>query len=517
MVTENQKSYTYRLMTPQEIEEYDRRPAIGHHEYYITQSQRKYFPYALAYAEAHKCTTVKVNRIKFEFEFHADKCSYVHITSMGEKTKHIIVKNQPQKPADMPTAEEHALSIELCQRFIASTVFNKRKIDDSAFASLGHMAGIYGWRMRQVLSKYAKNNAEAISRSLLPCRVAIGRKKAPDVLPDFTGEKNCYLPELRYVYHDMQNKKLVATNGYCLAYCDMPTTEAESGINSFLENVHNVTLEASDYYPQWTNVVPHKYTQKLEIKNLAIYAGLCKSLINFSHCIKAENIPDTLICGIRLDTVLLERVLKAFCKIGCTSVDMLYGGTREPVVFKTSKSSLRIVLMPLKERNNFDFDICARAKNLMPEITKTYCDITCDSNIITGINSHPFNDKPDAIEIAENKTIELPNVTQGRHYDGDFPSYSAIIPLNTKNYTIQVKSPYRTCVAFVKHTLYLTIDRAGLKKNIPTIADSVRLAASTPQEFYFRFNIIYPIYIHSIFADMPTVRRNPYNRQFDTS
>lgn len=188
------------------------------------------------------------------------------------------------------------------------------------------------------------------------------KKSAQDVIGMFV-DASAERKVLQGVYHDADNKKLVATNGMYLAFCDMLNEEKESQI---IDKAGNII---EGVFPNFQRVVPTVFTSTTEINAIDFYAGYLKCVNNLSACIKLGEVYTTLE-GVCFRTDLLHTVFSAFVKIGAKSITMKHdiedtSSRLAPVVFESA--GLTVVLMSaIKKGNYFNLENCKPSFALCP-------------------------------------------------------------------------------------------------------------------------------------------------------
>lgn len=202
------------------------------------------------------------------------------------------------------------------------------------------------------------------------------KKSAQDVVGMFT-DASATRKVLQGVYHDAANKKLVATNGCYLAYCDMLVEEKESLV---IDKAGN-TIEG--VFPNYKAVIPTKFTVKTEINDIAFYVGYLKSINNLSACFKLGNVYAEF-KGVLFRTDLLYATLSAFVEIGAKNITMQHvTQDSAPVIFESA--GLTVVLMPARKKGNYiNLDNCKPSFAL--------CPVRVGFSEITGIPGHVLED-----------------------------------------------------------------------------------------------------------------------------
>ena len=261
----------------------------------------------------------------------------------------------------------------IISRFITETVFTAKTIPAEVLAALSEKNGK---PLTREVFKNLINQDYQLLEKLQSVPEKYDKKSAQDVIGMFTDDSGTR-QVLKGVYHDVDNKKLVATNGMYLAYCDMINEEKESLIIDKSGNIIEGT------FPNYQRVIPTKFTFTTEIKDIAFYAGYLKSVNNLSACIELGNIYAEF-KGVLFRTDLLYTVFKAFVKIGAKTITMQHM-TQDlaPVIFESA--GLTVVLMPaIKKGNYINLDNCKPSFAL--------CPVRVGFSEITGIPGHVLED-----------------------------------------------------------------------------------------------------------------------------
>ena len=207
-----------------------------------------------------------------------------------------------------------------------------------------------------------------------------GNKAAQDVVGMFVAT-SATNKALQGVYHDVTNKKLVATNGMFLAFCYMLVEEKESLI---IDKAGNII---EGVFPNYQAVIPNKCTFATEINDIDFYAGYLKSVNTLSACIKLGEVYTTL-KGVLFRTDLLYTVFSAFVKIGAKSITMKHAiedtsSMLGPVIFESA--GLTVVLMPAIKKGDY-----INLENCKPSFALHLIEVGFSK--ITGIPGHILED-----------------------------------------------------------------------------------------------------------------------------
>ena len=265
----------------------------------------------------------------------------------------------------------------IISRFITETVFTAKTIPAEVLAALSEKNG------RPLTIEVFQdliNQDYTLLEKLQSIPEEYGKKSAQNVIGMFTDDSGTR-PVLKGVYHDAVNKKLVATNGCYLAYCDMLEDEKESLIIDKSGNIIEGT------FPNFQRVIPTTFTVETEINDVAFYAGYLKSVNNLSACVKLGEVYAEL-KDVVFRTDLLYTTLAAFVKIGAKSITMRHAiedvsSMRAPVVFESA--GLTVVLMPAIRKGDYsNLDNCKPSFALHP--------VKIGFSEITGIPGHVLED-----------------------------------------------------------------------------------------------------------------------------
>ena len=262
-------------------------------------------------------------------------------------------------------------------RFITETVFTAKTIPAAVLTALSEKNGkpLTTESFQDLISQ-----DYMLLEKLQSVPEKYGNKAAQDVVGMFVAISN---PRkvLQGVYHDVANKKLVATNGNYLAYCDMIDEEKES---LTIDKAGNII---EGVFPNYQAVIPTDFTFKTEINNIDFYAGYLKSVNNLSACVKLGDVYAEL-KGVLFRTDLLYTVFSAFVKIGAKNITMRHAikdtsTTLAPVVFESA--GLTVVLLPAIKKGNY-----INLENCKPSISAHHIEVGFSK--ITGIPGHILED-----------------------------------------------------------------------------------------------------------------------------
>ena len=262
-------------------------------------------------------------------------------------------------------------------RFITETVFTAKTIPAAVLSALSEKNG------KPLIAESFQDTISqdyTLLEKLQSVPEKYGNKAAQDVVGMFVAISN---PRkvLQGVYHDVANKKLVATNGNYLAYCDMIDEEKESLIIDKAGNIIEGT------FPNYQLVIPTKFTFATEINNIDFYAGYLKSINNLSGWVKLGEVYATL-KGVLFRTDLLYTMFSAFVKIGAKNITMHHAiedtsSMLAPVVFESA--GLTVVLLPALKKGNY-----INLENCKPSFALRQIEVGFSK--ITGIPGHILED-----------------------------------------------------------------------------------------------------------------------------
>ena len=161
----------------------------------------------------------------------------------------------------------------IISRFITETVFTAKTIPAAVLSALSEKNG-------RSLTRAAFQDLISQDYKLLEKLQSVpeeyGKKSVQDVVGMFVATSDIK-KVLQGVYHDAANKRLVATNGMFLAFCDMLVEEKES---LTIDKAGNI-IEGT--FPNYQRVIPTNFTFKTEINDIEFYAGYLKSVNNLSE------------------------------------------------------------------------------------------------------------------------------------------------------------------------------------------------------------------------------------------
>ena len=262
-------------------------------------------------------------------------------------------------------------------RFITETVFTTKTIPAAVLTALSEKNGkpITTESFQELISQ-----DYTLFEKLQSVPEKYGNKAAQDVVDMFVAT-SATRRVLQGVYHDVANKKLVATNGNYLAYCDMIDEEKES------LTIDKAGKIIEGVFPNYQAVIPTKFTFATEINNIDFYAGYLKSINNLSGWVKLGEVYATL-KGVLFRTDLLYTVFSAFVKIGAKSITMRHAiedtsSMLAPVVFESA--GLTVVLLPALKKGNY-----INLENCKPSISLHHIEVGFSK--ITGIPGHILED-----------------------------------------------------------------------------------------------------------------------------
>lgn len=266
----------------------------------------------------------------------------------------------------------------IISRFITETVFTVKTIPAAVLSALSEKNGKS--LTREAFKDVIDKDYNLLER-LQSVPEEYGKKSVQDVVGMFTDDSGTR-PVLKGVYHDADNKKLVATNGNYLAYCDMLNEEKESLI---IDKAGNII---EGIFPNYQRVIPNGCMFKDEINDTDFYAGYLKSVNKLAACVKLGNVFAEF-KGVLFRTDLLYTVFSAFVKIGAKNITMQRviekpSSRMAPVIFESA--GLTVVLMPAIKRGNYiNLEHCKPSLNLHL--------IKVGFSEITGISGHVLDDR----------------------------------------------------------------------------------------------------------------------------
>ena len=261
----------------------------------------------------------------------------------------------------------------IISRFITETVFTTKTISAAVLSALSEKNGksLVTEAFQDVI-----NQDYTLLEKLQSVPEKYGNKSAQDVIGMFTDDSGTR-QVLKGVYHDAKNKKLVATNGCYLAYCDMLVKEKESLV---IDKAGNII---EGVFPNYQRVIPTGFTFTDEIKDIDFYAGYLKCVNNLSACFKLGNVYAKF-KDVLFRTDLLYTVFSSFVKIGAKNITMQHM-TQGLAPVRFESAGLTVVLLPaIKKGNYLNLDNCKPSFAL--------CPIRVGFSEITGIPGHVLED-----------------------------------------------------------------------------------------------------------------------------
>ena len=342
-------------------------------------------------------------------------------------------------------------------RFITETVFTAKTIPAAVLSALSEKNGkpITTESFQNII-----NQNYTLLEKLQSVPEKYGKKSAQDVIGMFTDDSGTR-QVLKGVYHDADNKKLVATNGLYLAYCDMLDDEKESLI---IDKAGN-TIEG--IFPNYQAVIPTEFTFTAEIKDIDFYAGYLKSINNLSGWVKLGEVYAEL-KGVLFRTDLLYTVFSAFVKIGAESITMRHAiedtsSRLAPVVFESA--GLTVVLMPaLKKGNYFNLENCK------PSISLHHIEVGFFK--ITGIPGHVLEDF--SSKMTEYRISTLRHDIKNYLIDVINGAFFCITDFNKKPDTKKIDSAFRAMItSYDSDTMELLRDIKRIVTKIKTREEAI--------------------------------------------
>ena len=336
-------------------------------------------------------------------------------------------------------------------RFITETVFTTKTIPAAVLSAVSEKNGrpLTTESFQDLISQ-----DYMLLEKLQSVPEKYGNKAAQDVVGMFVAISN---PRkvLQGVYHDVANKKLVATNGNYLAYCDMIDEEKESLI---IDKAGNII---EGIFPNYQAVIPTDFTFKTEINNIDFYAGYLKSINNLSGCVKLGDVYATL-KGVLFRTDLLYTMFSAFVKIGAKSITMRHAikdtsSMLAPVVFESA--GLTVVLLPAIKKGNY-----INLENCKPSISLHHIEVGFSK--ITGIPGHILEDF--SPRMTEHRISTLRYTIKNHLVDVINGAFFCITDFNKKPDTKKIDSAFRAIT-----TLYDS-DTMELLRDIKRIVTKIK-------------------------------------------
>ena len=342
-------------------------------------------------------------------------------------------------------------------RFITETVFTAKTIPAAVLSALSEKNG-------KPLTTESFQDLIRQDYMLLEKLQSVpekyGNKAAQDVVGMFVAISN---PRkvLQGVYHDVANKKLVATNGNYLAYCDMIDEEKES---LTIDKAGNII---EGVFPNYQTVIPTEFTFKTEINNIDFYAGYLKSINNLSACAKLGEVYATL-KGVLFRTDLLYTMFSAFVKIGAKSITMRHAikdisSMLAPVLFESA--GLTVVLLPAFKKGNY-----INLENCKPSISLHHIEVGFSK--ITGIPGHILEDF--SPRMTEYRISTLRYTIKNHLVDVINGAFFCITDFNKKPDTKKIDSAFRAMItSYDSKTMELLRDIKRIVTKIKTREEAI--------------------------------------------
>ena len=342
-------------------------------------------------------------------------------------------------------------------RFITETVFTAKTIPAAVLTALSEKNGkpLTTESFQDLISQ-----DYMLLEKLQSVPEKYGNKAAQDVVGMLVAISN---PRkvLQGVYHDVANKKLVATNGKYLAYCDMIDEEKESLI------IDKAGKIIEGVFPNYQAVIPTKFTFATEINNIDFYAGYLKSINNLSGWVKLGEVYATL-KGVLFRTDLLYTVFSAFVKIGAKSITMRHAikdisSMLAPVVFESA--GLTVVLMPALKKGNY-----INLENCKPSISLHHIEVGFSK--ITGIPGHILEDF--SPKMTEYRISKLRYTLKSHLIDVLNGAFFCITDSNKKPDTKKIDSAFRAMItSYDSDTMELLRDIKRIVTKIKTREEAI--------------------------------------------
>ena len=342
-------------------------------------------------------------------------------------------------------------------RFITETVFTTKTIPAAVLTALSEKNGK---PLTTELFQDLISQDYTLLEKLQSVPEKYDKKSAQDVVDMFVAT-SATRRVLQGVYHDVANKKLVATNGNYLAYCDMIDEEKESLI---IDKAGN-TIEG--VFPNYQAVIPTKFTFATEINNIDFYAGYLKSINNLSGWVKLREVYATL-KGVLFRTDLLYTVFSAFVKIGAKSITMHHAikdtsSMLAPVVFESA--GLTVVLMPALKKGNY-----INLENCKPSISLHHIEVGFSK--ITGIPGHVLEDF--SPRMTEYRINTLRHDIKSHLVDAINGAFFCITDFNKKPDTKKIDSAFRAMItSYDSDTMELLRDIKRIVTKIKTREEAI--------------------------------------------
>ena len=336
-------------------------------------------------------------------------------------------------------------------RFITETVFTAKTIPAAVLSALSEKNGK---PLTTELFQDLISQDYTLLEKLQSVPEKYDNKSAQDVVGMFV-DTSATRKVLQGVYHDAANKKLVATNGKFLAFCDMLVEEKESLI---IDKAGNII---EGVFPNYQAVIPTNFMFKTEINNIDFYAGYLKSVNNLSACTKLGEVYAEL-KGVLFRTDLLNTVFSAFVKIGAESITMRHAiedtsSRLAPVVFESA--GLTVVLLPALKKGNY-----INLENCKPSIALHHIEVGFSK--ITCIPGHILEDF--SSKMTEYRISKLRYTLKSHLIDALNGAFFCITDFNKKPDTKKIDSAFRAMI-----TLYDS-DTMELLRDIKRIVTKIK-------------------------------------------
>lgn len=264
--------------------------------------------------------------------------------------------------------------MELYENFVKKTVFKTKKFNPVVMQKLNALAGDGA---NETFQHWAENNMLTCLDNLLPVPKKAGNNPPYSTIWNCCGDR----PNMAGIFHDIEQKTAVATNGVIMATCGLPAEFSKSGI--FKSDGSEIDL----VFPRWSKTVPAKLEKVMEIDNIPLACGIIAAAENFCDSVK-KNIQFG-ISGAFFRKDNFQKIFNNFVTAGENKVTICRGGEGVAVwEFSGEKTSMKFYIINLRNTAGVLFDFQSRFNMLTGEKLPELCTFDVCGEKVTGTFDH---------------------------------------------------------------------------------------------------------------------------------
>lgn len=232
---------------------------------------------------------------------------------------------------------------------------------------------------------FVRANTGRILNDLLPAKVSKRKRTLEECAWDFVSSDKTK-KRITGILHDVNAKKIVATDGKIMYICDMQAEEEED--RSYVE-FSDIKKAFDAEFPNWEQVVPCLEVMKyydMPADQFSLAAGFCLAAKNFYKITDSSYMPISLGDIGVFNAEYLEKIFRAFMDCGEKAMRIYYKDNL-PVVF--AGTHIKILLMPLRDAKS-EFNLIEKLKTYSPKFEE-YQKIDIQGTSVVGLKENPLN------------------------------------------------------------------------------------------------------------------------------